>query len=266
MYHSAAAVHSIMYQTRYQTEPCQPQTVPFGPPRGRCAAQMQVLALTDALVFLQIVALYMVVSRLTRLESQLRGIVGSGPAAPRAGAPLPTGVAKPTSPRAVAALAGAKRSGLPTAESLLPDAPKKDFRTADEWAPLTPAELAVAVRVRDWLGAERFSTVPNDLLVTFIRGYAYRADWAECTYVFLERALTWRAERKLDRVIARTMPNRHTFETVCPSGPVGFDDEGHMVSGLLTRVVSYFCACLHCSTQFERTSRVSRTSDTHLQS
>jgi hypothetical protein len=191
---------------------------------------MWVLALTDALVFLQIVALYMLVSKLTRLESQLRSIASAGPGTPRAGA-SPAAAGKSTSPRAAAL---AERSGPPTAESLLPDAPKKDFKTADEWAPLSSAELGVARRVRDWLGAERFGKVPNDLLVTFIRGYAYRADWAECTYVYLERTLAWRAERKLDGILSRCPPNRNTFEAVCPSGPVGFDGEGHLVSARLS--------------------------------
>jgi hypothetical protein len=169
--------------------------------------------------------------------------------------------AKPAPPLAVAAISVAGRSSVPTAESLLPDVPKKDFRTADEWAPLAPDELAVARRVRDWLGAERFGSVPHDLLVTFIRGYAYRTDWAECTYVFLERALAWRAERQLDRIITRSMPNRHTFETVCPSGPVGFDDEGHMVSGSGQGVSLGFCPhpmclnMLHCGCSTTRAIR-----------
>jgi len=66
----------------------------------------------------------------------------------------------------------------------------------------------------------RFATTPRDLLVTFIRGYAYRADWAECAFVFLERALGWREEVGMGRLVRDPPPDRTLFEEICPSGPV----------------------------------------------
>ena len=42
--------------------------------------------------------------------------------------------------------------------------------------------------------------VPLDLLVCFLRGYAYRKDWAETVYVELSEALEWRGRAAADSV------------------------------------------------------------------
>lgn len=119
----------------------------------------------------------------------------------------------------------------PTEETLLPE--PKDKRSgatlAEEWDDLDADELEVLRKVRGWLGAEAFERVPLDLLVTFTRGYAYRADRADASFVFLERALKWRAETAADRIVLQQLPNRELFEELCPSAPMGHDKHGHTV-------------------------------------
>jgi len=194
------------------------------------------VSVTETLIFVQIVLLYLLTTQLSKIQSQLRLVLASAAVAslPRASAsslPPPHGAASPRSPCAASVnpVSLHQRRGVPTIETLLPDAPKKDFQPENEWGLLSPAELAVARKVRSWLGAERFSEVPCDLLVTFIRGYAYRTDWAESTYVYLERALSWRRELGIDNILLNEPPNRRLFEEVCPAGPVGYDAEGHLV-------------------------------------
>lgn len=175
---------------------------------------------TETLLLVEIALLGLILTQLSRLETRLRPVLAAaGPTSPRAQPSRPT---SPRKPRQIS-------SNPPTMETLLPDAAKKDFGPVEEWSPLTTEELDVARRVRLWLGAERFDKVPYDLLVTFIRGYAYRTDWAESTFVYLERALKWRSENGIDGILCNTPAKRETFEAVCPSGPVGFDADGHMV-------------------------------------
>jgi hypothetical protein len=53
--------------------------------------------------------------------------------------------------------------------------------------------LRCAAAVRRWLGYEGFRRLLGsyDILVLFVRGYAYREDWHAACFVFLERALLW---------------------------------------------------------------------------
>ena len=99
------------------------------------------------------------------------------------------------------------RKPTPTADSLQPDLIKKGWVSTADWAPLGDDELRVVDSIRGWLGAERFSEVPHDVLVAFIRGYAYRADWAETSYVNLASALSWRRESGAD-TLALSAPQR----------------------------------------------------------
>ena len=52
--------------------------------------------------------------------------------------------------------------------------------------------------------------MPLDLLVCFLRGYAYRKDWAETVYVELSQALKWRERAAADSVpdSSRRWPSR----------------------------------------------------------
>ncbi len=121
------------------------------------------------------------------------------------------------------------RKPAPTADSLQPDLVKKGWASTADWAPLGDDELRVVDSIRGWLGAERFGEVPHDILVAFIRGYAYRADWAETTYVYLASALSWRREADAD-TLALSAPKRcELFDELCPGGPIGFDGEGHPI-------------------------------------
>mmetsp|Transcript_25783 Transcript_25783/g.71089 ORF Transcript_25783/g.71089 Transcript_25783/m.71089 type:complete len:439 (-) Transcript_25783:319-1635(-) len=123
------------------------------------------------------------------------------------------------------------QTGRPTVESLLPEPKNKhaNASTANEWDLLSPDELRVLRRAREWLGSELFSQAPLDLLVTFARGYAYCNDWAEASTAHLEHALKWRAEMNANTVVASGLPNRELFEKMCQNGPIGHDSHGHLV-------------------------------------
>ncbi|EOD23614.1 hypothetical protein EMIHUDRAFT_116350 [Emiliania huxleyi CCMP1516] len=86
----------------------------------------------------------------------------------------------------------------------------KGFVPREEWLPFSEPELQVLATVRRWLGAARFDAVPLDLLVCFVRGYAYRKDWAET-------------------VLDSPPADRPLFEQLYQSGPVGRDKQGHIV-------------------------------------
>ncbi|EOD10649.1 hypothetical protein EMIHUDRAFT_452613 [Emiliania huxleyi CCMP1516] len=182
----------------------------------------------EVLMLAQVVLLYLLTTQLAKIQSQLKLVLTS---AAVASVPAAAGgeVQPQQSPRPSASSVGVKLARKPTLDNLLPDVPKKGFAPACEWALLSPPELEVAQKVRAWLGEARFATTPRDLLVTFIRGYAYRADWAECAFVFLERALGWREEVGVGRLVRDPPLDRALFEEVCPSGPVGFDRDGHVV-------------------------------------
>ena len=81
----------------------------------------------------------------------------------------------------------------------------------------------------EWLGPERLSKLPLDLVPCFIRGYAYRMDRAEATCAFLDRCIGWRAEQGADSICSQNLPKRERFEELMPEGPIGFDGEGHPV-------------------------------------
>ena len=117
----------------------------------------------------------------------------------------------------------------PTRADLLPDPKVKAFTPASEWEPLLNGEVAVLATVREWLGGERFDAVPYDLLMCFLRGYAYRQDWAETVYVELSEALDWRDRHAASSALAHPPPHRARFEDLNESGPIGHDQEGHII-------------------------------------
>ena len=105
----------------------------------------------------------------------------------------------------------------------------KKFTPAKEWEPLSNNELNVIKQLRIWLTPNVFKNVPHDVLVTFVRGFAYRQDWQEASYVFLDRALKWRSQTNADQLALCAPDNCDLFDEICPAGPIGFDTEGHPV-------------------------------------
>ena len=132
---------------------------------------------------------------------------------------------------------------LPTVASLDPagERPKTIPPSSLEWSPLTEEELGVMVRLQKWCRhpestGMRFEEIPFDLLVAFVRGYAYRPDWPNASFAYLNRAYAWRREERVDgppTLFMRTgeeMPVRRAlFESYCQVGPIGWDALGHPV-------------------------------------
>ena len=48
---------------------------------------------------------------------------------------------------------------------------------------------------------EEARRLPYDTLVTFVRGYAYRVDWAEASFAYLDRCLKWRRQMDCARIL-----------------------------------------------------------------
>ena len=123
----------------------------------------------------------------------------------------------------------AASSSRPCLATLLPDPKDKHAGVvpAAEWEPLSDGELEVVRAIRGWLGEEAAAACPRDLLVTFTRGYAYRPDWSQASFVFLERALAWREEMGACGICFGAPPaRRELFEELCPSGLIGHDSLG----------------------------------------
>uniref|UniRef100_A0A7S0JEH8 CRAL-TRIO domain-containing protein n=1 Tax=Calcidiscus leptoporus TaxID=127549 RepID=A0A7S0JEH8_9EUKA len=116
----------------------------------------------------------------------------------------------------------------PTVATLLPEVVKPGWSAAEECLPFCDEEMEIVRKLYQWLGGERVHQTPRDLLACFVRGYAYRADWAEASCAFLDRALTWRAQCGADQMCMQEPPPRRSlFESLVRSAPIGFDKEGH---------------------------------------
>tara|TARA_B110001452_G_scaffold51895_1_gene39549 strand:+ start:495 stop:1586 length:1092 start_codon:yes stop_codon:yes gene_type:complete len=138
---------------------------------------------------------------------------------------------------ATAAKALASPGSRPTIDGLGEEVINPDFAASKEWALLKPDELQVVRRLKAWLGNAAFSKLPRDLLVCFVRGYAYRADWAEASFAYLDQCLRWRDGMSADVIALQSEllpPKRAMFEAIVQAGPIGFDREGHPV--ILDRV------------------------------
>lgn len=134
--------------------------------------------------------------------------------------------------------ASAADMSVPTLESLGPDTTIPGWTAAAEEDLFTAEELAVAARIKMWMGPEQFAKVPYDQLTTFIRGYAYRTDWPRASYVFLQRMLEWRKSFGCDLVHAKdgargfdefSGPRRAEFDDAVQSTIIGHDMHGHLV-------------------------------------
>ena len=76
------------------------------------------------------------------------------------------------------------------------DRPKVDLHVGEEWEQLTPKEREVAAALRTYFGEEQFASIPGDLIVPFIRGYAEETSWQGLHFVqqLLADSLAWRAK------------------------------------------------------------------------
>jgi hypothetical protein len=119
--------------------------------------------------------------------------------------------------------------GIPTRATLLPDNKVKNFKPRAEWDPYSEEELDVLARISQWLREEEFAKVPQDLLACFLRGYAYKTDWAETSFVELKENIEWRQVVEADGILKAPPPNRGLFEQFNQGGPIGHDSYGHVV-------------------------------------
>ena len=147
-------------------------------------------------------------------------------------------------PPANNSLVQAAPTPCPTFETLAPEVLAPNWCPAVEWEDLSPAELRCAAAVRRWLGYEGFRQLLGsyDLLVLFVRGYAYREDWHAACFVFLERALLWRQSERCDALIApdEDAPQMSfeafaggrltEFNAMHPAGIIGQDVSGRLVT------------------------------------
>jgi hypothetical protein len=187
-------------------------------------------ALPSLLSLLHLLLLLLLARSLSRLLRQLqRAEQHAAPAAATA-----TGAAGGGRPATAATVTASPR---PTVATLAPEALVKDFRAAVEWEPYTVKELGVIARMQAWAAESGgLAALPHDILAVFVRGYAYRVDWAEASYAYLTRTLEWRAAKGIDGLmLARdeALPGgssrRALFERYVQSGVIGEDAEGHPV-------------------------------------
>ena len=119
------------------------------------------------------------------------------------------------------------------------------WKSVDEWEPFSEAEMATIGKIAPWLGTKRFRAVPYDTLAAFLRGYSYRQDWPEASFVYLDRMLKWRSTYGQDVVLSRpdgfdefAGPRRAEFDRALPAGRPGRDVHGYPV------VFDRFASCL----------------------
>ena len=108
----------------------------------------------------------------------------------------------------------------PTVDSLGPEVINPSYAARKEWGLLQPDELQVVRSMKRWFGPE-FGTLPIDVLVCFVRGYAYRSDWAEASFAYLDRCLRWRREMSADGIAVQpelVPPKRAEFEAIVQAG------------------------------------------------
>ena len=146
------------------------------------------------------------------------------------------GAAAPAKGGAFFAAATTKYGGTPkpTTESLRPEKEvalkREDVVAPEEWDPFTEAELEVAAQIATWLGADEWDRLPLDILACFVRGYAYRTDWADAAFAYLHRQIIWRYEEmRCGVLLDAPPPERQRWESLLQAGPIGFDRHGHVV-------------------------------------
>jgi hypothetical protein len=188
---------------------------------------MELPELSNCVLCLQILLLLVLERTISKIHDHIKERAGLA-------------AAKPSTPAPAAGKASSDAAGSrPTVEGLAPEVIKASYRVRDEWEPLQEDELKVVRSIKGWLGPE-FGELPVDLLVSFVRGYAYHPEWARASFAYLERGLLWRKEVAADLLAIRPerMPaKRAEFESLVQAGPIGFDADGHPV------ILDRFGAC-----------------------
>ena len=171
---------------------------------------MELPELSNCVLCLQILLLLVLERTISKIHDHIKERAGFA-------APKPSTPAAPAAGKASSDAAGSR----PTVEGLAPEVIKASYRVRDEWEPLQEDELKVVRSIKGWLGPE-FGELPVDLLVSFVRGYAYHPEWARASFAYLERGLLWRKKVTADLLVIqpqRMPPNRAQFEALVQAGP-----------------------------------------------
>ena len=170
---------------------------------------MELPELSNCVLCLQILLLLVLERTISKIHDHIKERAGLA-------------AAKPSTPAPAAGKGSSDAAGSrPTVEGLAPEVIKASYRVRDEWEPLQEDELEVVRSIKGWLGPE-FSELPVDLLVSFVRGYAYHPEWARASFAYLERGLLWRKKVTADLLVIqpqRMPPNRAQFEALVQAGP-----------------------------------------------
>ena len=197
-------------------------STPMDDPAATSSATWPTGMVSQGLLLAQLLVLLLVLHTLRRILSLLGKRLDT--LEPQGTPPVSVASPPPSPPRR-------PRELMPTIETLETERCKPNWSPAVEWAPLTEEELEVIADVRAWLGAAAFNSVGNDQLVCFVRGFAYRQDWARATTAFLAAWLDHRRDFVDGCLLegATLPPQRELFEELWPSGPIGADHDGHPV-------------------------------------
>ena len=97
------------------------------------------------------------------------------------------------------------------------DRPKADLHVGEEWEQLSPKEREVAAALRTHFGEEKFASIPGDLVVPFIRGYAEETSCEGPGFVQqLLELLGVDAHQRVERVVVVVVRHR-----VAPADALG---------------------------------------------
>ena len=114
------------------------------------------------------------------------------------------------------------------------DRPKADLHVGEEWEQLSPEEREVAAALRMFFGEEKFASIPGDLVVPFIRGYAEETSCEGPGFVqqLLADSLAWRARVGADSTgqlssCARPCPALACLAVRAPRPPPPENNDGH---------------------------------------
>lgn len=190
------------------------------------------VALLDGLFALQLLLLALILHVISRILSTLKLHSSVSTSSVSTAAAASSKAAAPPPPPS--------DSGKPTIESLLPETGQAPSRPpAIEWSPISTIEFDVLKQMKAWFnsdGSKTFESLPFDMLIAFVRGYAYRTDASHAAFAYLDKNLEWRREGRFDGPPAPIMfatsaqlPSRPLFEQYVHSGPIGEDTDGHPV-------------------------------------
>ena len=157
--------------------------------------------LSNCVLCLQILLLLILERTISQIHDRIKERAATATKPSKAAASVGKGSSEPADTR-------------PTVDGLAPEVLKPSYLVRGESEPLQEDELEVVRSIKGWLGPE-FGEVPADLLVCFVRGYAYHPEWARASFAYLDRGLRWRKEVGADLLaleLHRMPPKREEFE------------------------------------------------------